>query len=66
MGGPASQPPLAGLLVVEPPSTGVAHLRGRSISERVRGMVAIAHPDDRAALRRGADRVVGHRRERNP
>jgi acyl-CoA hydrolase len=45
---------------------GVAHLRGRSIPERVRSMVALAHPDDREALRRGADRVVGHIEERNP
>jgi acyl-CoA hydrolase len=45
---------------------GVAQLRGRSIPERVRSMLALAHPDDREALRRGAGRVVGHMEERNP
>jgi acyl-CoA hydrolase len=46
---------------------GVAHLRGRSIPERVRSMVAIAHPDDREALiRRAHDGVVGNITRRNP
>jgi acyl-CoA hydrolase len=42
---------------------GVAELRGSTIGERVRKMTAIAHPDDRDALRRQAhDRVAGLRK----
>lgn len=41
---------------------GVARLRGRSIGERVRALVAIAHPDDREELSRlAAEQVVGLR-----
>jgi Acetyl-CoA hydrolase len=43
---------------------GVAQLRGRTIPERVRAMAAIAHPDDRDALLRAAEHVVGHVRDR--
>lgn len=38
---------------------GVAELRGRSIAERVRRMVAIAHPDDREDLERSAAGIAG-------
>lgn len=38
---------------------GVAQLRGRSLSQRVRAMVAIAHPDHREGLLRAADPVAG-------
>ncbi|MEV7007325.1 acetyl-CoA hydrolase/transferase C-terminal domain-containing protein [Streptosporangium sp. NPDC051022] len=41
---------------------GVAELRGRSIAERTRRMIAIAHPDDRESLGEQArDHVVGYR-----
>jgi acyl-CoA hydrolase len=41
---------------------GVAELRGRSIGERARRLVAIAHPEDRDRLRQQiADHVVGYR-----
>jgi len=41
---------------------GAAELRGQPIPERVRRMIAIAHPDDREALEREAhEHVVGHR-----
>lgn len=41
---------------------GVARLRGRSIGERVRAMIDIAHPDDREELSRLAvERVAGYR-----
>ena len=36
---------------------GVAHLTGRTAAERVEAMIAIAHPDDRPALARGAHEV---------
>lgn len=35
---------------------GVAHLRGRSLSERAHALIAIAHPDFRAELKAGAGR----------
>jgi len=38
---------------------GIAHLRGCSISERARRMIAIAHPDDRAALEAAARNIPG-------
>ena len=39
---------------------GAAELRGRTISERVRAMIAIAHPDHREQLQREAhDRLAG-------
>ncbi|MEU5401446.1 acetyl-CoA hydrolase/transferase C-terminal domain-containing protein [Streptomyces sp. NPDC005963] len=42
---------------------GVAELRGIPISERVRRMIQIAHPDDREALQRQAhDQVAGLRK----
>lgn len=42
---------------------GIAELRGRSISERVRRMIAIAHPDDREELSRQAcEHVAGYRK----
>ncbi|MEU0987457.1 acetyl-CoA hydrolase/transferase C-terminal domain-containing protein [Streptomyces sp. NPDC005953] len=42
---------------------GVAELRGTSISERVRRMIRIAHPDDRESLHRLAyDQVAGVRK----
>jgi acyl-CoA hydrolase len=37
---------------------GVAELRGRPIAERVRLMIAIAHPDDREALDREARELI--------
>jgi acyl-CoA hydrolase len=41
---------------------GTAHLRGRPIPDRVRRMIAIAHPDDREELNRQAhERVAGYR-----
>jgi acyl-CoA hydrolase len=41
---------------------GVAELRGRSIGERVRRLIAIAHPADQEQLRQQvADHVVGYR-----
>jgi len=41
---------------------GTAELRGRSIPDRVRRLIAIAHPDDREPLERQAhDLVVGYR-----
>lgn len=40
---------------------GVAQLRGRTVRERVRAMIAIAHPKHREALERDArDRVAGY------
>jgi acyl-CoA hydrolase len=33
---------------------GVAHLRGRSLAERARALISIAHPDHREALEREA------------
>lgn len=43
---------------------GVAHLRGIAVPERVRRMIAIAHPDDREALERQAlEGVVGYPRK---
>jgi acyl-CoA hydrolase len=36
---------------------GVAELRGRSIRERTRALIAVAHPDHRAKLTRAAKRV---------
>lgn len=40
---------------------GVAHLRGRTIEDRVRALIAIAHPDDREELERSAHDVAGTR-----
>lgn len=36
---------------------GVAQLRGKSMRERARALIAIAHPDFRSALRKQADRM---------
>jgi acyl-CoA hydrolase len=36
---------------------GVAELWGRSIRERARALVAVAHPDDRANLQADAERL---------
>ena len=36
---------------------GIAHLRGRSIRQRIDNLIAIAHPDYRAELRREAERL---------
>lgn len=38
---------------------GVAHLRGRSLAQRARAMIEIAHPDHRDALRQSAADVAG-------
>lgn len=45
----------ADLIVTE---FGVAELRGQTIAQRVRRMIAIAHPDDRARLEEAARREV--------
>lgn len=37
---------------------GVAQLRGKTISERARALIAIAHPDDRAELKRQARQLM--------
>jgi acyl-CoA hydrolase len=37
---------------------GVAEMRGKSIAERVKAMIAIAHPDDRDSLTEGARKHV--------
>jgi acyl-CoA hydrolase len=37
---------------------GVAELRGRSIRERTRALIAIAHPDHRAALTAEAEEMA--------
>lgn len=37
---------------------GVAHLKGANIRQRVERLIAIAHPDFRAELRREADRLM--------
>lgn len=37
---------------------GIAELKGRSVSERARVLIAIAHPDFRAALAKAADRLI--------
>ena len=36
---------------------GVAHLRGCSVKERTEKLISIAHPDDRAELRREAEKL---------
>ncbi|MGB4693125.1 MAG: acetyl-CoA hydrolase/transferase C-terminal domain-containing protein, partial [Limnochordia bacterium] len=36
---------------------GVAHLKGRSVRDRVQAMINIAHPDFRAELREEANRL---------
>jgi acyl-CoA hydrolase len=36
---------------------GVAHLRGKSIRDRIESLIAIAHPDYRAELRKDAERL---------
>ena len=33
-----------------PTEWGVAHLRGRSLADRARALIAVAHPDHREAL----------------
>ena len=33
---------------------GIAHLRGRSLADRARALIAVAHPDHREALEREA------------
>ena len=37
---------------------GIAKLRGRSIRQRVDNLIAVAHPDFRAELRKEADRLM--------
>jgi acyl-CoA hydrolase len=55
LGGPVSTPRSdAGIFVTE---HGVADLRGAPVSERVRRMIAIAHPDFREQLEREAGRL---------
>ena len=41
---------------------GVAGCRGRSVKERAEQLIAIAHPDDRAELRKGSPEAVLHLR----
>jgi acyl-CoA hydrolase len=36
---------------------GVAHLKGRSVRDRVEAMINIAHPDYRSELRAEAERI---------
>ena len=36
---------------------GVAHLRGKSVRQRVEELIAVAHPDFRAELRRQANEL---------
>lgn len=36
---------------------GIAHLRGRSIRQRIDNLIAVAHPDYRAQLRKDAERL---------
>jgi acyl-CoA hydrolase len=36
---------------------GVARLKGKSIRDRVESLIAIAHPDFRAELRKDAERL---------
>ena len=36
---------------------GVAHLKGRSVRDRVEAMIQIAHPDYRAELRQEAEKI---------
>jgi acyl-CoA hydrolase len=38
---------------------GVAHLRGRSLADRARALIAIAHPEHREALEREARNAPG-------
>jgi acetyl-CoA hydrolase len=58
--GPASTPRSdAGIIVTE---HGVADLRGATISERVKKMIAIAHPDFREQLAREAHDLPGRPR----
>jgi acetyl-CoA hydrolase len=52
----------AGIVVTE---HGTADLRGASIAERVRRMIAIAHPDDREALERRAHELFRTTASRN-
>ncbi len=57
LGGPVSTPRSdAGIFVTE---HGVADLRGAPLSERVRKMIAIAHPDFREQLERAAHDLPG-------
>jgi acyl-CoA hydrolase len=37
---------------------GIAHLRGRTVSERVRTLIAIAHPDFRKDLEKEARKML--------
>ena len=37
---------------------GIARLRGLSVRERVKNLIAIAHPDFRAELKKEADRLL--------
>ena len=37
---------------------GIAELRGRTLPERAKALVAIAHPDFRAALEAAAERLL--------
>ncbi|MFO1311996.1 MAG: acetyl-CoA hydrolase/transferase C-terminal domain-containing protein [Burkholderiales bacterium] len=53
----------AGIVVTE---HGVADLRGASMAERVRRMIAIAHPDDRENLARRAHELFRTSASRNP
>ncbi len=41
---------------------GVADLRGATLAQRVERMIAVAHPDQRAALDSDADRVLASAR----
>lgn len=57
LSGPVSTPRSdAGVIVTE---YGTADLRGASMSQRIRRMIAIAHPDDREELEKGAHNLAG-------
>ena len=46
---------LADIVVTE---YGIAHLKGKTIRERAEALIAIAHPDFRAGLRKEAQRIL--------
>jgi 4-hydroxybutyrate CoA-transferase len=37
---------------------GIAHLKGRSVRERAKALIAVAHPDFRSGLEAAAEQLV--------
>lgn len=60
LSGPVSTPRSEDLVIVT--EHGVADLRGATLAQRVERMIAVAHPDRRAALDSDADRVLASAR----